>query len=162
MRTTIELPGGLRPGESRRAQRRLAAVLSKPYAIPAGAGPAESSQGSAIVGAPTASREGFLRGQIDGDVWLSVNVLLALIVRSTTNIMNQPCSGSKDWQPGLCRIVQLGLIRLLGNRWVMGKYCISASTAWGVIETRLSISLKRRLCMRLTGISLPFLSSIFN
>ena len=65
-----------------------------------------------------------------------VNVLLALTVRHHEH--HEPAlqwfEGLAAGEAALCRIVQLGLIRLLGNRMVMGKYCISASTAWGVIE----------------------------
>jgi hypothetical protein len=37
-------------------------------------------------------------------------------------------------EAGLCRFVQLGLIRLLGNRSVMGADAISAAAAWGLIQ----------------------------
>jgi toxin-antitoxin system PIN domain toxin len=33
----------------------------------------------------------------------------------------------------LCRFVQLALVRLLGNRTIMGKYAISASSAWNLM-----------------------------
>lgn len=35
----------------------------------------------------------------------------------------------------LCRVVQLGLIRLLGNRAVMGPHVVPAGIAWLAIET---------------------------
>ena len=34
----------------------------------------------------------------------------------------------------LCRYVQLALIRLLGNRAVMGEYAVSASKSWRLID----------------------------
>jgi toxin-antitoxin system PIN domain toxin len=37
-------------------------------------------------------------------------------------------------EAGLCRFVQLALIRLLGNRHIMGDDAVSASTAWRLID----------------------------
>ncbi|HWE48650.1 MAG TPA: TA system VapC family ribonuclease toxin [Bryobacteraceae bacterium] len=37
-------------------------------------------------------------------------------------------------EAGLCRWVQLALVRLLGNRTIMGEYAVSASSAWTLIE----------------------------
>jgi hypothetical protein len=34
----------------------------------------------------------------------------------------------------LCRFVQLGLIRLLGNRAIMGEFVLSGASAWQLIE----------------------------
>jgi predicted nucleic acid-binding protein len=60
-----------------------------------------------------------------------VNVLLPLIVRHHEH--HEPAlrwfEGLVAGEAVLCRFVQLALIRLLGNRSVMGKYCISAAVA---------------------------------
>jgi len=65
-----------------------------------------------------------------------VNVLLALLVRH-----HEHHAPALRWFEGLavgeavlCRFVQLALVRLLGNRTVMGKYAVSASAAWALIE----------------------------
>ena len=67
---------------------------------------------------------------------VDVNVLLALLVRH-----HEHNGRALRWFDGLvageailCRFVQLALIRLLGNRTVMGKHAVSASVAWDLIE----------------------------
>ncbi len=64
-----------------------------------------------------------------------VNVLLPLLVRH-----HEHHKLALRWfdrlAPGeavLCRFVQLALVRLLGNRMMMGKYAVSASAAWDLI-----------------------------
>jgi toxin-antitoxin system PIN domain toxin len=64
-----------------------------------------------------------------------VNVLLPLLVRH-----HEHHKLALRWfdrlAPGeavLCRFVQLALVRLLGNRTIMGKYAVSASAAWDLI-----------------------------
>jgi toxin-antitoxin system PIN domain toxin len=63
-----------------------------------------------------------------------VNFLLPLLVRS--HVHHAP---ALDWwsrQPpgriGLCRIVQLGLVRLLSNQRVMQNHAMTARSAWDV------------------------------
>ena len=65
-----------------------------------------------------------------------VNVLLALLVRQ-----HEHHKLALRWfdrlaanEAGLCRFVQLALIRLLGNRYIMGDDAISAGTAWRLID----------------------------
>ena len=70
---------------------------------------------------------------------VDVNVLLALLV-----IQHEHHKLARNWfeglaadEVGLCRIVQLALIRLLANRSVMGVHAVSAAAAWNLIETLL-------------------------
>ncbi len=65
-----------------------------------------------------------------------VNVLLALLVRQHEhhNIALQWFDGLAADEAGLCRFVQLALIRLLGNSHIMGDDAVSAGTAWRLIE----------------------------
>ena len=65
-----------------------------------------------------------------------VNVLLALLVRQ-----HEHHRLALRWferlaanEAGLCRFVQLALIRLLGNRHIMGNDAVSAGTAWRLID----------------------------
>ena len=67
---------------------------------------------------------------------VDVNVWLSLLVRQ-----HQHHRFARKWyetlevsEAGLCRFVQLGLIRLLGNRSVMHEDAISAAAAWILIE----------------------------
>jgi toxin-antitoxin system PIN domain toxin len=66
---------------------------------------------------------------------VDVNVLLALLVPRHVHYKT-----AREWfnglaadEAGLCRLVQLALIRLLGNRTIMGDSAINAATAWRVI-----------------------------
>jgi toxin-antitoxin system PIN domain toxin len=67
---------------------------------------------------------------------VDVNVLLALLVRHhehhkmAVKWFDKLAAG----EAGLCRSVQLALIRLLGNRAVMGEYAVSALAAWKLID----------------------------
>ncbi len=65
-----------------------------------------------------------------------VNVLLALMVRHHEHHKRARkwFEGLEAGEAGLCRFVQLALIRLLGNRAVMGEYALPASRAWLLIE----------------------------
>jgi toxin-antitoxin system PIN domain toxin len=71
---------------------------------------------------------------------VDVNVWLALLVRQ-----HEHHGRAGKWfdhlapgEAGLCRLVQLGLIRLLGNRAVMGEHAISAAAAWTLVEELLA------------------------
>ncbi len=66
---------------------------------------------------------------------VDVNVWLALLVRQ--HVHN---AAAREWfedleedQAGMCRLAQLGLIRLLGNHRVMGRDALSAVQAWELI-----------------------------
>jgi toxin-antitoxin system PIN domain toxin len=70
---------------------------------------------------------------------VDVNVFLALLV-----IQHEHHKLARKWFDGLaadeaslCRIVQLALVRLLGNRSIMQVHAMSASAAWRLIETLL-------------------------
>jgi toxin-antitoxin system PIN domain toxin len=65
-----------------------------------------------------------------------VNVLLALLVRQ-----HEHHRLALRWfdrlaanEAGLCRFVQLALIRLLGNHHIMGDDAVPAGTAWHLID----------------------------
>jgi uncharacterized protein len=65
-----------------------------------------------------------------------VNVLLALLVRQ-----HEHHKEARKWfdrlaagEAGLCRFVQLALIRLLGNHHIMGDDAVPAATAWRLID----------------------------
>ena len=64
-----------------------------------------------------------------------VNVLLPLLVRQHEHHeLGLRCfDGLAPGEAALCRFVQLALVRLLGNRTIMGKYAVSASAAWDLI-----------------------------
>ena len=64
-----------------------------------------------------------------------VNVLLPLLVRHHEHhqLTLRWFEGLSAGEALLCRMVQLALVRLLGNRTTMGKYAVSASVAWGLI-----------------------------
>jgi toxin-antitoxin system PIN domain toxin len=65
-----------------------------------------------------------------------VNVLLPLLVRHHEHhkLALRWFDGLAPGEAVLCRSVQLALVRLLGNRTVMGKYAVSASAVWRLIE----------------------------
>jgi len=69
-----------------------------------------------------------------------VNVLLPLLVRHHEHheLALRWFDGLAAGEAGLCRFVQLALVRLLGNRTIMGKYAVSASAAWGLIAELLA------------------------
>ena len=67
---------------------------------------------------------------------VDVNVLLALLVRH-----HEHHKLAMTWferlapaEAGLCRWVQLSLVRLLGNRRIMGGYAVSALAGWNLVE----------------------------
>jgi toxin-antitoxin system PIN domain toxin len=67
---------------------------------------------------------------------VDVNVILALLVRQ-----HEHHRLARKWfdtldanQAGLCRMVHLGIIRLLGNRAIMGDDALTASAAWNLLE----------------------------
>ncbi len=65
-----------------------------------------------------------------------INVLLALLVRDHDHkkAAQSWFDGLSTDEAGLCRHVQLGLIRLLGNRHVMREFVLPAATAWRLLE----------------------------
>jgi len=67
---------------------------------------------------------------------VDVNVWLALLVRQHEHhsLANQWFDALPAGEAGVCRLVQLALIRLLANRSVMGAYAVSAAVAWGLVE----------------------------
>ena len=67
---------------------------------------------------------------------VDVNVWLSLLVRQHQHhkIARKWYEAQEVSEAGLCRFVQLGLIRLLGNRSVMGGDAVSAAKAWSLIE----------------------------
>ncbi len=64
-----------------------------------------------------------------------VNVLLPLLVRHHEHheLALRWFEALMPEEAVLCRVVQLALVRLLGNRTIMGEYAVSASTAWDLI-----------------------------
>jgi toxin-antitoxin system PIN domain toxin len=65
-----------------------------------------------------------------------VNVCLALLVRHHEHhqTVRRWYDGIGSAEMGLCRIVQLAAIRLLGNQTIMGKHAVPAGDAWDVID----------------------------
>jgi hypothetical protein len=65
-----------------------------------------------------------------------VNVLLALLVRHHVHHKRARkwFDGLGAGDAGLCRVVQLALIRLLGNGSIMGEYAVPAGAAWRLID----------------------------
>ena len=61
-----------------------------------------------------------------------VNVLIALLARNHEHhkLARKWFDGLAAGEAGLCRMVQLALIRLLGNSLVMGQYAMAADAAW--------------------------------
>lgn len=65
-----------------------------------------------------------------------VNVLLALLVRHHEHhkLARKWFESLAAGEVGLCRFVQLALIRLLGNSSIMGEYAVAAGAAWRLID----------------------------
>ncbi len=70
---------------------------------------------------------------------VDVNVWLALLVTHHEHhkLARNWFDGLAANEAGLCRIVQLALIRLLANRSIMGAHVLSPSAAWNLLETLL-------------------------
>ena len=64
-----------------------------------------------------------------------VNVLLPLLVRHHEHheLALRWFDGLAPGEAVLCRFVQLAVVRLLGNRTIMGKFAVSASAAWDLM-----------------------------
>ncbi len=70
-----------------------------------------------------------------------VNVLFAIIVKD-----HQHCGLANKWlsgiqsssQIGVCRVTQMGLLRLLTRRTVMGDGLLSAVEAWNIVNVMMS------------------------
>jgi len=74
------------------------------------------------------------RSLVDVNVWLSL-----LVPRHQHHrIARKWYDAIEHSEAGFCRFVQLGLIRLLGNRTIMGSDVVSAAAAWGFIEELLA------------------------
>jgi toxin-antitoxin system PIN domain toxin len=65
-----------------------------------------------------------------------VNVLLALLVRHHDHHVaaRKWFDGLEAGEAGLCRLVQLAIIRLLGNSAIMADHAISPAAAWVLLE----------------------------
>lgn len=68
-----------------------------------------------------------------------INVLLALLAGNHDHhaLARTWAEGLTAGQVGICRFVQLALIRLLGNTAIMGTHALSARAAWDMIEQEL-------------------------
>jgi predicted nucleic acid-binding protein len=66
---------------------------------------------------------------------VDVNAILALLVRSHAHhdLARRWFGGLNAGEVGICRIVQLAIVRLLGNRAIMGSHAVSAATGWGIM-----------------------------
>jgi hypothetical protein len=66
---------------------------------------------------------------------VDVNVILALLARSHVHhgLARTWFDGLEAGNAGVCRIVQLGIVRLLGNPSVMGKDAVAAVIGWRVM-----------------------------
>jgi toxin-antitoxin system PIN domain toxin len=64
-----------------------------------------------------------------------VNVLLPLLVvhHEHNRLALRWFDGLAAGEAALCRFVQLALVRLLGNRTIMGEYAVPAFVAWDLI-----------------------------
>jgi hypothetical protein len=67
---------------------------------------------------------------------VDVNVMLALVV-----IQHEHHDATRRWfdglaagEAGLCRVVQLALVRLLANRAILGEHALTAASAWAVSQ----------------------------
>jgi toxin-antitoxin system PIN domain toxin len=68
---------------------------------------------------------------VDVNVWLG----LLVIQHEHHELARKWFDGLAAGEAGLCRIVQLALVRLLANRSIMGVHAVSASAAWNLLET---------------------------
>jgi toxin-antitoxin system PIN domain toxin len=70
---------------------------------------------------------------------VDVNVLLALLARQHEHHeqARKWFDGLRAGEANLCRMVQLALIRLLGNRAILGEDAVPAARAWAIIEVLL-------------------------
>jgi len=71
---------------------------------------------------------------------VDVNVWLALLIRHHVHhhLARRWFEGLDAGQAGLCRLVQLSLVRLLGNKSIMDGYEIAASEGWKATDQRLA------------------------
>jgi uncharacterized protein len=67
---------------------------------------------------------------------VDVNVVLALMVRQHVHhdVALTWFDGLAAGEAGLCRFVQLAVIRLLGNHAVMSEHAVAARVAWRLID----------------------------
>jgi uncharacterized protein len=66
---------------------------------------------------------------------VDVNAILALLVRSHAHhdLARRWFDGLNAGEVGICRIVQLAIVRLLGSRAIMGSHAVSAAAGWGIM-----------------------------
>lgn len=64
------------------------------------------------------------------------NVLLALLVRHHEHhkVARKWFEGLDPGEAALCRMVQLAVVRLLGNAVIMGEYAMPARAAWELVD----------------------------
>jgi toxin-antitoxin system PIN domain toxin len=67
---------------------------------------------------------------------VDVNVWLSLLVRRHEhhNTARRWYEALESAEAGLCRFVQLGVIRLLGNQAILGRDALSAPAAWNLMQ----------------------------
>ena len=67
---------------------------------------------------------------------VDVNVWLALLVRQHEHhkLARKWFDGLAASEAGLCRLVQLAILRLLANRSILGADALSAAAAWDLLE----------------------------
>lgn len=67
---------------------------------------------------------------------VDVNVLLALLVQHHDHhdLALHWFRALDAGTAGICRVVQLSTIRLLGNRTIMGEFALSAGAAWTTLQ----------------------------
>ncbi|MDQ1470107.1 MAG: uncharacterized protein QOJ99_1587 [Bryobacterales bacterium] len=65
-----------------------------------------------------------------------VNIVLALLVKNHEHHVRAGIwfDGLNAREVGICRPVQLALIRLLGNKSVMGSHTVSSLQAWNLLD----------------------------
>jgi uncharacterized protein len=70
---------------------------------------------------------------------VDINIVLALLARNHVHHarVRKWFGAARRERVGLCRFVQLGVIRLLGNSSIMGEHAIAAIAGWELISALL-------------------------